>query len=247
MQKNLLKFEYLLSVAMYRIPDASSAENIVGKATALYQMYPDHTDIGFVAIYALLTLHHRVVHKHLDPESLGKVPFEVTANSRILLQAAMLARHLVAQDKEKQNRPLSILAARLHLNLGLGKCAFQLYEHAKCKEMLLDTLSPIVLSRISITHPFEIKGYQGFSPAEELTKVLNTIEKMEQRADSIISTNLTSFVWDRPWDAVHLRTRFKTSLTKHICKTELQRITRLQGNPAIPFHFEFKGELSNLR
>lgn len=158
-------------------------------------------------------------------------PFENTPNSRLLLQAAMLARHLVVCDKEKQDRPRALLAARLHLNLGLGKSAFQMYSYTKCKEMLIHTLSPYVLSRLSITHPFGAKGYQGFSAEEELGKAIGTMERMESKTDNTIYPDLKTVPWDQAIGLLSLRGKLKSSLTKHICNLERRRIARLKGEP----------------
>ncbi|KAI4708553.1 hypothetical protein J4E89_006609 [Alternaria sp. Ai002NY15] len=181
---------------------------------------------GFVAIYTLLWIHQEAM-RNEEPDH----PFGNTPNSRILLQAAMLARHLVASDKEKQNRPLALLAARLHLNLGLGKSAFQLYSHTKCKEMLVHTLSPYVLSRISLTHPFGAKGYQGFSAEEELGKAVGTMERMERKLNEAVCSDLQSLPWDQAMELLAAKRDFKSSLTKHICNTEGRRIARLKGEP----------------
>ncbi|KAI4918402.1 hypothetical protein J4E90_002786 [Alternaria incomplexa] len=181
---------------------------------------------GFVAIYTLLWIHEEAM-RNEEPDH----PFGNTPNSRVLLQAAMLARHLVASDKEKQNRPLALLAARLHLNLGLGKSAFQLYSHTKCKEMLVHTLSPYVLSRISLTHPFGAKGYQGFSAEEELGKAVGTMERMERKLNEAVCSDLQSLPWDQAMELLAAKRDFKSSLTKHICNTESRRIARLKGEP----------------
>ncbi|KAI4618609.1 hypothetical protein J4E80_005211 [Alternaria sp. BMP 0032] len=181
---------------------------------------------GFVAIYILLWIHEEAM-RNEEPDH----PFGNTPNSRVLLQAAMLARHLVASDKEKQNRPLALLAARLHLNLGLGKSAFQLYSHTKCKEMLVHTLSPYVLSRISLTHPFGAKGYQGFSAEEELGKAVGTMERMERKLNEAVCSDLQSLPWDQAMELLAAKRDFKSSLTKHICNTESRRIARLKGEP----------------
>ncbi|KAL1793372.1 hypothetical protein ACET3X_008354 [Alternaria dauci] len=182
---------------------------------------------GIVGIYILLQIHHNAMRNKEDVH-----PFGTTPNSRILLQAAMLARHLVACDKEKQDRPLALLAARLHLNLGLGKCAFQLYSHTKCKEMLVHTLSPYVLSRISLTHPFGAKGYQGFSAEEELGKAVGTMERMARRIDDTLYDDMQSLPWDQAMELLAMKRKFKSSLTKHICNIERRRISRLKGEPA---------------
>jgi N-terminal acetyltransferase B complex non-catalytic subunit len=189
---------------------------------------------GVIGIYTLLRMHH---------EAMGRDD-DAAPNSRLLLQATMLARHLVACDQEKQDRPLALLAARLHLNLGLGQSAFQLYQHAKVKEMLVHTLSPYVLSRISITHPFDVKGREGFSAEEELEKALKTIERMDDKIEDNLypkpdlnarrmkelTTPMESFPWDQAVDLLQNKRNFRLSLTNHICITERRRIARLKGD-----------------
>lgn len=220
------------------MPVYESLETFITKAIGACITCPKKPDGGFLAIYSLLHLHYQVICQEQKTAT-----FEATPNSRILLQATMLARHLVAQDKDKENRTLCLLAARLHLNLGLGKSAFQLYNHTKCKEMLLDTLSPYVLSKISLTHPFDVKGYQGFSADEELEKVIGTIERMERKTDSFLFVDMPSFIWDQASDALQLKRKLNSSLTKHLCITERRRIARLRGESVenLP-RLDFKSE-----
>lgn len=237
-QENYSKFEYFTLMtngvpAEYFILDAVIKNNLL-----LLVEYPTRTEAGFAAIYEYLRLHYEIV---CCEDRKG--PFEFTPNSRILLQATMLARHLVSLDKNKENRTLALLAARLHLNLGLGKCAFQLYKDVKCKEMLLDTLSPYVLSRIAVTHPFEVKGYRGFSADEELAKVIGTIERMEKKIDDVLLTDLSSFVYDQAISNHVLKQKLHSSLTKHLCLSERRRMGRLKGESIehLPW-FDFKCE-----
>lgn len=219
-----MKVHYLLAISLPQHPSQDDYEDMVSKLTHFYDICPTSPDAGFLAIYTLLRLHHQIICKEE-----GRIPFAITPNSRVLLQATMLARHLVAQDKDKQNKTMSLLAARLHLNLGLGKCAFQLYSHAKPKEMLVDTLSPYMLSQISLTHPFDVKGYQGFSADEELARASSTIERMEKKTDSYLYTNMQSFIWDQAIDTLELKRKLRLSLTKQLCNSERRRIARLKG------------------
>ncbi|KAH9860569.1 hypothetical protein J1614_011900 [Plenodomus biglobosus] len=221
---NIQKFDYLLTIAMPFSPTTQAMETLAAKAIRFCFMYPGATDGAFVAIYTLLHLHYEINNREECIPS-----FEVAPSTRILLQATMLAHHFAVRDREKENRTLSLLAARLHLNLGLGKVAFKLYSHSKLKEMLLDTLSPYVLSRISMTHPFEVKGYQGFSADDELAKVLDTIDRMERKTDTFLYTSLPSFIYDQFPDTLHLRRQLKSSLTRQLCITERRRIARLKG------------------
>jgi N-terminal acetyltransferase B complex non-catalytic subunit len=223
-EQNITKFEYLLAISRPSEPAVQAFEDMVAKSIKYCKNFPDNSAEGSVAVYSLLNLHHRFICQD-EPRN----PFGITINSRVLLQATMLARHLVECDKEKQNRALALLAARLHLNLGLGKCAFRLYSHAKCKEMLVDTLAPYVLSRISLTHPFEVKGYQGFSADEELAKAIVTMDRMEKKMENIVYSDMDSFPWDQAENLLDTKRKLNSSLTKHLCVTERRRMARLKG------------------
>ncbi|KAF2033776.1 hypothetical protein EK21DRAFT_57934 [Setomelanomma holmii] len=221
---NVLKFQYLLALSQTQNPPHEAFQDHFEDSIKLSCMWPECPDLGFLAVYSLTNLHERF----MCTEG-SRNPFETTQNSRLLLQAAMYVRHLVEKDKDKQNRTLCLLAARLHLNLGLGTTGFRLYSHTKCKEMLLDTLSPYMLSRISQTHPFDVKGYGGFSVDEELARVVGTIERMEQKTASHLLTDVDAFAWDSALDILALKRKLNSSLTRHICLTERRRIARLRG------------------
>ncbi|KAH9878562.1 hypothetical protein IAQ61_001834 [Plenodomus lingam] len=221
---NILKFDYLLTIAMPPSPTTHAMEALAAKAIRFCASCPETTEAAFVAIYTLLHLHNEIS----DSEKHGPT-YEVAPSTRILLQAAMLARHLGVRDGKRENRTLSLLAARLHLNLGLGRSAFRLYRLSKLKEMLLDTLSLYVLARISMTHPFDITGYQGFSAEEELENVVDAIDRMERKTDTFLYKDLPSFIHDQFSDTLLLKRRLKSSLTRQLCNTERRRIARLKG------------------
>ena len=230
-----LKFQYLIAAMLKKHPGGTYIHYVLQLAIRASKMWPEDPEISCLVTYALLNLHQihvRAEEKTSEPED--------HMNARILLQAAMFARHQVEVDKDKQNRTFSLLAARLHLNLGFGTVAFKLYAHAKCKEMLLDTLSPFMLSRISHTHPFEVKGYGGFSADAELAKVIATIQRMEKKTNSYLVTDISSFRWDQVVDTIGLRRKLNSSLTKHLCVAERRKLARLRGDsvedlPRLPF------------
>ncbi|KAF2134224.1 hypothetical protein P153DRAFT_307215 [Dothidotthia symphoricarpi CBS 119687] len=234
---NVLKFTYLLTISQRKTPTPEALESLIGNALRLLKLWPENSEVGYLAVYGLHVLHHRTVLPDVPNNSTGTAharPFNIY-NPRILLQATMLARHLVQRDVDKSDRTGSLLAARLHLNLGLGKTAFHLYSHTKLKEMLLDTLSPYILSRISLTHPFDIKGYQSFSAEAELSKVISTIEKMEVKLGSLLLTDISSFAWDQAIDMLVMKEKLKSSYTKHLCTMERRRIARMKGESSENF------------
>lgn len=227
-EQNILKLNHILiSLVPYKAGSSPPEKFLETQLTAVCKSpnlaHPSSPE-GFVGIYTLLRLHHDAMRRDESGH-----PFENTPNSRLLLQATMLSRHLVACDKDKQDRPRALLAARLHLNLGLGKCAFQMYSYTKCKEMLVHTLSPYILSRISTTHPFGAKGYQGFSAEEELGKAIGTMERMERKTDETICADLETLPWDQSMSLLYLKQKFRSSQTKHICNIERRRVARLKG------------------
>jgi N-terminal acetyltransferase B complex non-catalytic subunit len=212
---NVLTFTYL--------------ESLVVKAIKLAQMSPDNHDVGFIVVYSLLNLHEKVVSQQGEDT---KASDGIVRNSRLLLQATMLARALVERDAEKQNRKLGLISARLHLNLGLGKTAFRQWRHAKCKEMLIDTLSPYLLSRISQTHPFDVRGHQGFAADKELDYTISTIERMEDKQEELLFSSIKRFLWDSAIDQLRFKGKLRSSLTKNMCAIERRRIARLKGESA---------------
>lgn len=215
---NVLKFDYLLTVSACPVPSTAVLEDFVSNALKLYHLAAQLPGENYVAAYlAILGL----LHLH------AKAP----EPPRYLLQAAMLARHLLADDAGKQRRAMVLLSTRLHLNLGLGTIAFQQYTYARIKEMLHESVSWILLSRISQTHPFEVQGPKGFSAEAEMSRVVGTIQRMENKTSDFLYTDLQNFNYDKALELQDFKQKLRCSLTKHLCVIELRRAARLRGDP----------------
>lgn len=236
----LLKVQYMCQVSRTWNQGIRVWHGLFRIALSFWQkLWPQNLDVGYLVIYLLLNIHHRTVHTFEN-----KNPLETTLNSRILLQATMLARHLVTKDKDQNDKVLALFASRLHLNLGLGTIAFRFWRNVKSKEMLVDTISPWILSRISQTHPFDVKGYGGFSADEELQHVIETIERMERKTDDVLTKNMSSFNWDTVMGILEIKHKLRSSLTKHLCFIERKRIARLRGEsvenvPTLDFNSKY--------
>ena len=219
----VLKFTYLISVSLSASPPSAEVlGSMVERASKIGRELPKDPDPITLAVYCLTNMHHWNATSS-DASS---------QNSRLLLQAAMLVRASVDRDTEKENRTLALLAARLHLNIGLGRPAFQLWKHVKVKEMLVDTLSPHLLSHISQTHPFDVKHHQGFSADRELEHVINTIDRMSKVQEGLIFRDIKRFLWDSAMDLISMNEKLTSSLTRHSSILERRRIARLRGEPA---------------
>ncbi|KAJ4984456.1 methionyl-tRNA synthetase [Stagonosporopsis vannaccii] len=218
-----LKFKYLIAVSLKASQSSQDElELLVKRASSISQQSPTDPDPIMLIAYCLAHMHH----KDAEPSA------TFSPNSRILLQAAMLVRAAVERDVEKENRPLALLATRLHLNLGLGRVAFQTWRHVKVKEMLVDTLSPYLLTRIALTQPFDVKHHQGFSADKELKHVVDTINRMSRVQEGLIFRDIKRFHWDSAFDLISMNDKLTSSLTKHSSILERRRIARLKGEPA---------------
>ena len=218
----VLKFTYLITVSLPEAqPSTETLELLLERATKISQSLPNDPDPIMLAIYCLTNLHQR---------SAGSSDSSAQ-NSRVLLQATMLARAAADRDTEKENRPLALLATRLHLNLGFGRIAFQLWKHVKVKEMLVDTLSPYLLSRSALTQPFDVKHHQGFSADKELKHVIDTIDRMSKVQENLIFRDVKRFHWDSAMDLISMNEKLTSSLTRHTAVLERRRLARLKGEP----------------
>ena len=219
----VLKFTYLIRVSLATGQvSTETLESLIERASKISQDLPNDPDPIMLIAYCLTKMHSQCTQ---TCELSGQ-------NSRLLLQATMLVRAAVDRDTEKENRPLALLATRLHLSLGLGRVAFQLWRHVKVKEMLVDTLTPYLLSRIAVTQPFDVKHHQGFSADKELKHVIDTVDRMIRVQEGLIFRDIKRFHWDSAFDLISMNDKLTSSLTRHTAVLERRRIARLKGEPA---------------
>lgn len=219
----VLKFTYLahVSLAIGQVP-TELLESLIERTSRISQMLPKDPDPTTLIAYCLTRMHSQGAESG-NSSSLS---------SRLFLQATMLVRTAVDHDTEKENRPLALLATRMHLNMGFGRAAFQLWKHVKVKEMLVDTLSPYLLSRIALTQPFDVKHHQGFSADKELKHVIETIDRMSRVQEGLIFRDIKRFHWDSAFDLISMNAKLTNSQTRHTAVLERRRIARLRGEPA---------------
>ena len=230
---NVVKFDYLLAISRPHPKNLthSIVEAFAANAFRLYALGARinddcHQDAAILAIMGLLVLHAHQVDDVWDWEDLSQ---RNMANSRLLLQAGLFCQHVASKEKGKQNRPLLLLSTRLHIQLGFASIAFALYRQVGIKEILQDTLSHHFLARISQIHPHDVKGPKGFSPDDELSKVISTIKRMESKVDDFLYLGMQDFQYDQAIEMLDFKRHLKSSLTKHLCLIERRRIARLKS------------------
>lgn len=227
----MLMFEHLVRIARPKsVPDLA-IEDFVVLALRLHKIASladeVHPDVVYLAISGLLKLGH--------------------SGSLWRLQAALFARHCLSDVRFRNVRPLALISTRLHLRFCQCATAFQHYGYAKVKEMLHDTVSYILLTRISQIQPFGVSGRKGFSADDELAKVVDNIKRMEARTDDLLYKGLQDFQYDKAIDLLELKRKLRSSLTKHCCMVERRRIARFRSEPVDrTLDLDMKGMQRNL-
>ncbi|KAF2200016.1 hypothetical protein GQ43DRAFT_464360 [Delitschia confertaspora ATCC 74209] len=226
---NVCKFDYLLTISCPQLPKQSTVEQFVCNSMRLYKIgrqleHEWSQEAGCLALTGLLVLHHTRLRSVQDLVPVGELP-----NERILTQAALLVQHMTEGEVGKNNRPLVLLSTRLLLFCGFGTLAFDLYSHAKVKEILNDTCSHILLSHIAHSHPFDASGTKRMQPEAELVKVIRTMERMEDKVREILSTDISTFQFDQAFAMRDLKQSLRSSLTKHLCALQRRKIAHLKG------------------
>ncbi|KAF2657307.1 hypothetical protein K491DRAFT_714526 [Lophiostoma macrostomum CBS 122681] len=230
-ETNVLKFHYLLIICLPDEPNYVAIPQLLHSIVRLFKIATqvEHEacfDLASLAVMTLLKFHR---------------------TSRFALQTAMLALHLTSDESGKQNRPLLLLSTRLHMMTGLTAVAVDQYRHVRAKEMLNDTLSHNLLTRISHVHPFDSKAMK-IHPDGELRNVISTIDRMETKVDDLLYTDMLNFQYDQAFELLDLKRQLKSSLTKHLCIVERRRIARLKGemvDDTWPCHATFKNISDN--
>jgi N-terminal acetyltransferase B complex non-catalytic subunit len=228
---NALRFRFLLDLSTSEPPPIDVLNAYVVDALRLCKDaeqsgHRAFYEAGFLVIHSLASHANRELH-----ETTTRVPFGRTAEqSRLEYQAAVLCQRLKDAKDGKGQRRLVLYSTRLHMLLGFATLGFELYRHARIKEMLTDTLSHHLLTRISHIHPFETKSIPTIDPNEELIGVIGKNEKMEVSMDGfLVPQNVKDYPYDSVVDMLGVKQALRSSLTKHLCIVERRRIARLKG------------------
>ncbi|OCL12708.1 hypothetical protein AOQ84DRAFT_385922 [Glonium stellatum] len=240
---NALKFDYLLSISRPKRPKKNILEKFIRTCLLIYQVgdrfgLENHHDTGVLAVMGLVKLHYVDIQTSKRP------------SQRFLLQAASLLRSLTSGDKGNQNRPIVLLSIRLHTLLGLGSVALAQYSQVRTKEILHETISHLLLTRISVTHPFDSKppsSPRTIQPDSELDLAIRAFSRTIDKLNDFLGHDFEMFHYDQTSEICDLKNRLTFSLVKHIWILERRRIARLKGVPCDEEDLDFvERNLDNL-
>ncbi|KAK5020415.1 hypothetical protein LTR60_000540, partial [Cryomyces antarcticus] len=232
-EMNSLKFDYLLCISGAQLDSKAIVEGFVSNCIGLYSMnisacatepVTDASSGGeacLLAVMGLVKLHHFRSN-------------EQDGSNKYLLQAACLLEHLLEHAEHSYQGKLILV--HIYLSLGLGSLAMRWYHRLGLKEIQHDTLSHVLYTRMSSSHPFPVsrvgRSYLGddeTDPYVGMRKALKFHDGSSMKIAAIQSQVLEIKNYDQLYELRDLRVALEHSFTKRLMEEECRRIARLRG------------------
>lgn len=213
---NALKFEYLLTIGNsaqpceeYSVPFATNCIRLIKLAEGCSIDTPP--EIYYLAVSAL--------------QRAGKPS---------LLQAACLLEHGI--NKLKPRHQAAAMLVYLETELGFHSLAAQHYDSLSVKEIQQDTVSHMLLTRISLHHPhaFPRQGGADLDPSKITNKALKMYEATTEKLGTAQQSLLRNGQADLFFEIQALRHSLDRSFTRRMLILEGRRIARLTDQPTAP-------------
>ncbi|KAL1383054.1 N-acetyltransferase B complex non catalytic subunit-domain-containing protein [Phyllosticta capitalensis] len=217
---NTIKVDYLLKVSKGNAPSKKSLEELLRAAVELQELASGKEDFAFedacaLAAMALVRLSH-----------LG------SSQVHLLQALAVTSKLLLARA---DSRKAQLFHARLLSYVGNMRESMSAWEGLKVKEILMETLAHLMLTRISIIHPFHYRSKAGtgswVDPKVSLDKALQTSQKILNTLQAFIGADMDTLQYDRLLEIAELKKVLTKSLNNKIWVIERRRIERLRSEP----------------
>ncbi|KAL2064750.1 hypothetical protein VTL71DRAFT_3888 [Oculimacula yallundae] len=153
-----------------------------------------------------------------------------SSKTSYLLQAAVLLE--LASVPSRSNFQISLMLIRLYRYLGCGSLAMRSFERLGCKQVQLDTLSYVMLDRISSFHPHAFAQLPSGSekmrtPAELLQKQRKLYHWAKEHAIKNIWLSFKNSSYNSVFEIREVQEDLETSLARAMSVVESARIARL--------------------
>ncbi|TKA64720.1 hypothetical protein B0A49_07987 [Cryomyces minteri] len=232
-EMNSLKFDYLLCISGAQLDSKAVVEGFVSNCIGLYSMtisacatesVTDASSGGEACLLAVMGL-AKLHHFRAD---------EQDGSNKYLLQAAYLLEHLL--ERAEHSYQAKLILVHIYLSLGLGSLAMRWYHRLGLKEIQHDTLSHVLYTRISSSHPFPVsrvdRSYLGddeTDPYVGMGKALRFHDGSSMKIVTIQSQVLENNNYDQLYELRDLKVALEHSFTKRLMGEERRRIARLRG------------------
>jgi len=218
----------LEELAHTAIADYETALNGNGEITKNLLSTDRHPADDFCTLTAMCLIKLSISHR--NPRQVYSLNKEVS----YILQAIVLLEY--AWSHSKSNFQLSLLLVRLYAFLGCGSQAMKAFEHLALKQIQLDTLSYVLLDRISSLHPLPFTSSpDGSSENPSPLQYLQKQQKVYQKARVHVIQNRWKAFENGSYNSIFQFQEFSEHITRTLSAgtsvIESRKISRiLQAN-----------------
>jgi len=199
--------------------------------TALYSFATEATDTYRKAIQSIDQFRYRHVCQliFLAISALVKV-WEKHDETDALLQAAFIGEMLLQNNQHIHEA--KVILIHLYMRLDLATLALKHWDSLSVKEIQLDTIGHIFLTRLSITHPHKstTSTARNNDPLAITTQALAMYVRCEQRLAECEANVLNNGQTGMILDLHQLRENLRLSVTRRVLSLEQRRYARLFRN-----------------
>ncbi|OJD32409.1 cytoskeleton organization protein [Diplodia corticola] len=224
---NVLKLEYQLTLSEDQKAAKGQLEDFVIKALDVHQLAKCKDVTTCEDACALATM------------ALVKL-FYLESSLDYLVQAEIVMKELLSHSPE--SRKAALLQARLAAFLGNFSEAMKAWSSLKVKEILMETLSHHMFTRMAITHPFyyrsEQKGRANTDPLTQLDRILQTSDKILHTLQAFLGAEIDALQYDRLLEIQELKNNLSKSLSRKVTVIERRRTLRIRGEPVDDMYCE---------
>lgn len=163
-------------------------------------------------------------------ESRGSLALINSSRTSYLLQAAVLLE--VASVPSRSNFQISLMLVRLYCYLGCGSLAMRAFERLSLKQVQLDTLSYVVLDRISTFHPHPFAQLPNGSdktrtPIEQLQKQRKLYQSAEEHTIKNVWLSFKHSSYNSVFEIREVQESLSRSLARVMYVVESTKVARL--------------------
>lgn len=227
---NMLKLEYQLALSKDQKATKEQLEEFVVKSLDIHQLAKGKDVATCEDACALATM------------ALVKL-FYLESSVDYLVQAEIVMKELLSHAPE--SRKAGLLQARLVAFLGNFSEAMEAWSSLKIKEILMETLSHHMFTRMAITHPFYYRSKQhsraNIDPLTQLDRILQTADKILHTLQAFLGAEIDALQYDRLLEIQELKNNLAKSLSRKFSVIERRRTLRIRGEAVDDLHCEVLG------
>ena len=150
-----------------------------------------------------------------------------THHEKVLVAISILE---IARSRSEDYYILTVLLVQLQAHLGLLSLAMRNFMKLSVKSMQWETVSHLILTRISTLHPASIGDANVFEPFIGCETVIKVLQSSDNALVRGIREGLRFNSYSNICNSVKMRSEIERSMSKQICTIEGRKLARWSGS-----------------